>query len=124
MEQRGNLQFSQEKIIIDFDCCLKEARSLCPCFAVDLTGDEVFEKRNRSCMLFSRSSFTCHSDTKWAEQFNAVTSFIDCSTIYGSDDAKALLLRGGHDRRKDGKLWTSERLRDFKVPTRSDLSEY
>ena len=43
---------------------------------------------------------------------------------YGSSASKAMALRGGENRRKDGKLWVSERLRDFKLPQRFDLGKY
>ncbi len=41
----------------DFDCCAGDARNLCPCFPIDLSADETL--KNRTCMLFTRSSVSC-----------------------------------------------------------------
>ena len=91
---------------------------------MDVSGDKVFAKMgNRTCMQFTRSHFNCRSSTQWGEQFNGVTSFLDGSTVYGSSESKAKALRGGDARRKDGKLWVSNRLKDFKIPQRFDLGE-
>lgn len=90
---------------------------------MDLTNDTHFASLNRTCMQFSRSAHTCRSPTAWAENFLGVTAFVDASTVYGSESARAMLLRGGEARRKNGRLWTSERLKDFKVPQRADLCE-
>ena len=49
---------------------------------------------------------------------NGVTSFLDLSTVYGSDAETMLALRGGEGRRREGKLWTGEGLKDFKLPKR------
>ena len=81
---RSNTFSSLKSPSQDFDCCSSETKTLCPCFPVDLSGDKVFSKLsvNRTCMQFTRSHFTCRASTKWGEQFNGVTSFLDASTVY------------------------------------------
>ena len=62
----------------------------------------------------------------WTERdhcFLIMTDFLFPHS-YGSSASKAMALRGGENRRKDGKLWVSERLRDFKLPQRFDLGKY
>ena len=72
-------------------------------------------------MLFTRSDFSCESQTPWNEQFNGVTSFLDASTVYGSTSKRTYELRGGA-RRRDGRLFSNEeRLAKFDLPNRQEL---
>eukprot|EP00095_Tigriopus_kingsejongensis_P002148 maker-scaffold248_size238799-snap-gene-0.12 protein:Tk02148 transcript:maker-scaffold248_size238799-snap-gene-0.12-mRNA-1 annotation:"peroxinectin " len=104
----------------DFDCCQPEFQKSFLCFPVDLRGDPIFSKFNRTCMTLSRASWNCRANLPWVEQFSGTTSFLDASTIYGSNQERAFLLRGG-DSRRDGKLFENPRLNRFNIPTRLDL---
>lgn len=46
-----------------------------------------------TCMPFVQSASACNPGTFRREQLNAATSFIDTSTVYGSDDSLARSLR-------------------------------
>ena len=107
----------------DFDCCSSATRDLCPCFPVSLEGDPFFSRLNRTCMHLTRSHVNCRSPTPWAEQFGGITSYVDASVVYGSEARTQMMLRGGEARRKGGRMWTQERLGDFKLPQRKDLGE-
>eukprot|EP00094_Tigriopus_californicus_P005399 TCALIF_05205-PA protein Name:"Similar to Pxt Chorion peroxidase (Drosophila melanogaster)" AED:0.03 eAED:0.03 QI:113/0.9/0.90/1/1/1/11/71/1447 len=104
----------------DFDCCKPEFQSAFPCFHVDLRGDAIFSRFNKTCMAFTRSSWNCQTNVPWMEQLNGVTSFIDASNVYGSNPAKSLLIRGGGNRR-GGVLVENPKLNRFNIPTRADL---
>ena len=58
----------------------------------------------------------------WWEQFNGVTSFIDGSTIYGANQEVSMRIRGGEERRTDGKLLTNTQLKNF-LPTRRECGK-
>lgn len=49
--------------------------------------------RSNSCMPFVQSASVCNPGTFTREQINAITSFIDASTVYGSEDSMAKSLR-------------------------------
>ena len=60
--------------------------------------------------------------TSWAEQLNAVTSFLDLSNVYGSTEKVAMDLRGSNNgRKRDGKLLENSGLNDFNLPKYSEL---
>jgi hypothetical protein len=74
-------------------------------------------------MEFTRSNVHCRKKQDWPEQFNGVTSFVDGSTIYGSNIEKGLALRGGEERRENGKLLTNKELPNF-LPTRKECGRF
>lgn len=49
--------------------------------------------RSNSCMPFIQSASVCNPRTFTREQINAVSSFIDASTVYGSEDSVAKSIR-------------------------------
>lgn len=49
--------------------------------------------RSNSCMPFVQSASVCNPRTFTREQINAVSSFIDASTVYGSEDSVAKSIR-------------------------------
>jgi len=69
----------------EYSCCDPKLRSKYVCFDIDLSGDEFFGNFStpRDCMDFTRSYTHCGSTTKWLEQINVATSFLDASMIYG-----------------------------------------
>ena len=110
----------------DYDCCRPDLRLTCACHALDLSRDKFYAKLNRTCMLYTRSDTSCQSRTAWAEQFNGVTSFLDASTVYGSNAQRASDLRGGRGRqqRSGGRLFTNQgRLGQFDLPSRQELGK-
>lgn len=104
----------------DYDCCKPEFQTMFQCFPVDLRGDAIFSRFNKTCMTFTRSNWDCQSNVPWMEQLNGATSFIDGSNIYGNNQAKSLLIRGGENRR-GGLLVENPKLNRFNIPTREDL---
>lgn len=49
----------------DLDCCSELGQEMMTCFNVDLKNDTHFAKLNRTCMQFTRSSFSCQGSTPW-----------------------------------------------------------
>ncbi|KAM6242101.1 myeloperoxidase-like [Porphyrio hochstetteri] len=64
-----------------------------PCFPIKFPPDDPRMLRSHSCMPFIQSASVCNPRTFTREQINAVTSFMDASTVYGSDDAVARSIR-------------------------------
>ncbi|XP_040581150.1 salivary peroxidase/catechol oxidase [Lepeophtheirus salmonis] len=103
----------------DLDCCDPKISTDPRCFNIDLRGDEYFDGEfNRTCMDFTRSDSHCQF-SEWREQINSVTSYLDCSTIYGSNREVNKELRNGVS---DGTLKENSFLPHF-LPTRSDLGQ-
>ncbi|XP_039271938.2 thyroid peroxidase-like [Styela clava] len=79
-----------------------------PCFPIMIPGDDQ-RIRSARCMPFFRSAAVCGTGETSGffngllprEQINAVTSFVDASTVYGSTEAMAESLR---DRKTGGGL--------------------
>ena len=67
-------------------------------------------------MDFTRSSTHCGSKSKWQEQINAATSYIDGSMIYGVNDEINSALRTHND----GLLKTNSKMPGF-LPTRGEV---
>lgn len=74
--------------------CDQTCQNLNPCFPIQLPADDVLRERGRNCLPFFRSASTCGTGNiangmfqslLSREQLNAVTSYIDASTVYGSD---------------------------------------
>jgi len=83
----------------EYSCCDPSLRTKYVCFDIDLTGDEFYGNFSepRKCMDFSRSFTHCGSTTKWLEQINAATAFLDASMIYGVTKEVSDLLRSHSD---------------------------
>nr|XP_012951556.3 myeloperoxidase isoform X2 [Anas platyrhynchos] len=64
-----------------------------PCFPIKFPPDDPRVLRSNSCMPFIQSASVCNSRTFTREQINAVSSFIDASMVYGSEDSVAKSLR-------------------------------
>ncbi|NXC35844.1 PERM Myeloperoxidase, partial [Campylorhamphus procurvoides] len=64
-----------------------------PCFPIKFPPDDPRPVSSDTCMPFVQSASACNAGTFTREQLNAVTSFIDASTVYGSDGALARSLR-------------------------------
>ncbi|NWS22274.1 PERM Myeloperoxidase, partial [Pachyramphus minor] len=64
-----------------------------PCFPIKFPPDDPRVLRPNTCMPFVQSAPACDPDALSREQLNAATSFIDASTLYGSDGALARSLR-------------------------------
>uniref|UniRef100_A0A8B9DZ18 PERM Myeloperoxidase n=1 Tax=Anser cygnoides TaxID=8845 RepID=A0A8B9DZ18_ANSCY len=70
------------------DCTFKS-----PCFPIKFPPDDPRVLRSNSCMPFIQSASVCNPRTFTREQINAVSSFIDASMVYGSEDSVAKSLR-------------------------------
>ncbi|KFQ25159.1 Myeloperoxidase, partial [Merops nubicus] len=80
------------------DCditCAKEP----PCFPIKIPPDDPRIKNTSDCLPFFRSAPACASGVAIREQINGLTSFLDGSTVYGSEEPLANKLRD----------WTSQR---------------
>ncbi|CAI9727684.1 chorion peroxidase-like isoform X3 [Octopus vulgaris] len=71
------------------NCCQSENKNRTDCLPISVpTNDSFFIKKNITCLHFLRStpttSLSCKSDVR--EQLNEATSYIDGSTVYGSND--------------------------------------
>ena len=71
------------------------------CFNIDASNDTFFQGKT-SCLPFTRSDSICNEDNI-RQQFNAITSYIDASNVYGSDPETADKLRS----KSDGKMTTN-----------------
>jgi len=105
----------------ELDCChpriaQQEAKlpdKLKRCFNIDISTDGFYSKAGRKCHTFTRSDSLCLPGNI-REQFNSITSFIDGSAIYGSDERTAQKLRLG----KDGQLLVNNKVKNPSLPTR------
>ncbi|NXD81650.1 PERM Myeloperoxidase, partial [Halcyon senegalensis] len=70
------------------DCAFKS-----PCFPIKFPPDDPRMPRPIPCMPFTQSASVCNPRTFTREQINAVTSFLDASTVYGSEDSGAKSIR-------------------------------
>ncbi|NXI64251.1 PERE peroxidase, partial [Anseranas semipalmata] len=77
----------------EIDCTFKS-----PCFPIKFPLDDSRVLRSNSCMPFIQSASVCNPRTFIREQINAVSSFIDASTVYGSEDSVAKSLRNQTNR--------------------------
>ncbi|XP_014205752.1 peroxidase-like [Copidosoma floridanum] len=75
-------------------CCPPNGGSHPECFSVEVgPGDPVFDLTNTTCLEFIRSAPAPQCKVGSRQQLNQVTSFIDGSMIYGSDENTAKDLR-------------------------------
>ena len=79
----------------DVECeCGHEEDNDEECFLISVPSDDPFYSSLSSpptCLHFTRSTAFCTSDPR--EQFNLITSYIDGSNVYGSDQTTSDLLR-------------------------------
>ncbi|XP_017679519.1 PREDICTED: myeloperoxidase-like [Lepidothrix coronata] len=76
------------ELLCHTDCAFKP-----PCFPIKFPPDDPRAVRPDTCMPFVQSAPACTPGAFSREQLNAATSFIDASTLYGSDGALARSLR-------------------------------
>ncbi|XP_052240639.1 peroxidasin homolog [Dreissena polymorpha] len=80
--------------------CNETCTNSYPCFPIPVPASDQ-RVQGQSCLGFHRSSATCNTGTtsiffktfSHRQQLNALTSYIDGSTVYGSDDNMAERLR-------------------------------
>jgi len=102
----------------EYSCCDPSLRTKYVCFDIDLSGDEFYGNFStpRDCMDFTRSFTHCGSTTKWLEQINVATSFLDASMVYGVTKEVSDRLRS----HSNGMMKMSTLLPHF-LPTRTEL---
>lgn len=92
---------------IDHDLDLTDLASPAEPFNIDIpTGDPIFDPANTgsAIMPFNRSAYDHATGSAVPrQQINEITSYIDASMVYGSDEARALALR----EMRGGRLKTS-----------------
>ena len=88
MTQEHDRQCCDQVMKSEDDLEVEELRS---CFNIDVDSDLFFSHKT-NCFPFTRSGATC-TDSGQREQFNLLTSFIDGSNVYGSDEHRAQQLR-------------------------------
>ncbi|XP_061460712.1 myeloperoxidase-like [Rhineura floridana] len=64
-----------------------------PCFPIKIPPGDPRIKKPGVCMPFIRTTPVCNPTTFIREQLNAITSFLDASMVYGSEDPLAKSLR-------------------------------
>ncbi|NXG75917.1 PERM Myeloperoxidase, partial [Baryphthengus martii] len=72
----------------EIDCTFKS-----PCFPIKFPADDPRMPRSIPCIPFTQSASVCNPGTFTREQINAVSSFLDASTVYGSEDSVAKSIR-------------------------------
>ena len=82
------------------DCCSAEADDN-ECFPIFVSSaDSFYSLSGVNCLEFTRSVAYCEENGGARQQMNGITSFVDASNVYGSDDDIAASLRSN----VDGKL--------------------
>ena len=75
------------------------------CFPIYISSsDNFYSLESVNCLEFSRSVAYCEENGGSRQQLNGITSFVDASNVYGSDDETATALRSFID----GKLLVGE----------------
>ncbi|NXY89626.1 PERE peroxidase, partial [Alcedo cyanopectus] len=74
------------------DQCETECAFDPPCFPIKFPPDDP-RMPTRPCMPFTQSASVCSPRTFTREQINAVTSFLDASMVYGSDESVSRSIR-------------------------------
>ncbi|XP_028938698.1 eosinophil peroxidase [Ornithorhynchus anatinus] len=91
--------------------CEKSCAQLPPCFPIKIPPNDPRISNQNDCIPFFRSSPACPNRRKVVrEQINALTSFLDASMVYGSEDALAARLRNQSNQL--GLLAVNTRFRD------------
>ena len=89
----------------EHDCCHREFNATDECFPMRISSTDSFYSANTvTCLEFSRSVAYCEENGGARQQINGITSFVDASNVYGSDDETAAALRSF----VDGKLLVDE----------------
>ena len=75
----------------NFDCCNNpqpgDPKHDHECMAIPIpTNDKFYSQFNQTCMELTRSVPHCNQPGGQREQFNILTSFLDSSNVYGSDE--------------------------------------
>lgn len=84
-------------------CCSNGTQQSDDCFPILVSENDAFYgPRDVSCLEFSRSVSYCEENGEPRTQVNVITSFVDASNVYSSDDETAKKLRSF----VDGKLKT------------------
>uniref|UniRef100_A0A8C8EFF8 Lactoperoxidase n=1 Tax=Otus sunia TaxID=257818 RepID=A0A8C8EFF8_9STRI len=91
-EYRETVQEARDQLHCETDCAFKS-----PCFPIKFPPDDPRMLRSNLCMPFIQSASVCNPRTFTREQINAVSSFIDASTVYGSEDSVAKSIRNQTD---------------------------
>ncbi|XP_036693199.1 eosinophil peroxidase [Balaenoptera musculus] len=74
--------------------CERTCAQLPPCFPIKIPPNDPRIMNQCDCIPFFRSAPSCpQNKNKVRNQINALTSFVDASMVYGSEDALALRLR-------------------------------
>ncbi|CAK7291446.1 Eosinophil peroxidase [Vulpes lagopus] len=74
--------------------CEKTCAQLPPCFPIKIPPNDPRIRNQRDCIPFFRSAPACPQNrNKVRNQLNALTSFVDASMVYGSEDPLATRLR-------------------------------
>ncbi|XP_065587748.1 eosinophil peroxidase-like [Cyrtonyx montezumae] len=110
LDQQRSLMFMQWGQFIDHDLdfspesparvtfsgkvdCHTSCAKLPPCFPIQIPPNDPRIKNTRDCIPFFRSAPACDSGRATREQINALTSFLDGSMVYGSEEPLANKLR-------------------------------
>ena len=81
------------------DCCSSGVQGA-DCFTIQIPGNDRFYSWVNSsarCINVLRSRPVCRENVR--QQYNEVTSFIDASNVYGSDEEHSSILRTYYDGR-------------------------
>ena len=74
------------------NCCSKGKST--ECFPIPVSENDYFySPRNVKCLEFARSIAFCEENGRAKQQLNALTHFVDASTVYGSEEEIANDLR-------------------------------
>ncbi|XP_059989056.1 eosinophil peroxidase [Lagenorhynchus albirostris] len=74
--------------------CERTCDQLPPCFPIKIPPDDPRIMNQRDCIPFFRSAPSCpQNKNEVRNQINALTSFLDASMVYGSEDPLAMRLR-------------------------------
>ncbi|NXL86318.1 PERM Myeloperoxidase, partial [Alectura lathami] len=110
LDQQRSLMFMQWGQFIDHDLdfspetparvsfsgkvdCHTSCAKLPPCFPIKIPPNDPRIRDTRDCIPFFRSAPACDGVTAVREQINALTSFLDGSVVYGSEEPLATRLR-------------------------------
>ncbi|XP_068923502.1 eosinophil peroxidase [Petaurus breviceps papuanus] len=73
--------------------CEKSCAQILPCFPIKIPPNDPRITNRKDCIPFDRSAPACPRKNSILNQLNTLTSFLDASMVYGSEDALAARLR-------------------------------